>query len=157
MLHWVSTYLFFLPQYYAQTPVGVILTENELSLIFDNLVPIRRTNVVCNGNETSFSKCSFDGANGDQTCTHANDIVVVCSRKGPICFTSPEADISLPVARECNEGDVRLVNGRTSTDGRVEICLDGLWGSVCDDRWDSRDAAVVCKQLEFDGRKTLPP
>ena len=56
-------------------------------------------------------------------------------------------------ARECNETDVRLVNGTVPTNGRVQICLDGLWGSVCDDRWDSRDAEVVCRQLQFDGRK----
>ena len=45
------------------------------------------------------------------------------------------------------------MNGKTSTDGRVEICVDGLWGSVCDDKWDYRDAEVVCRQLQFDGRK----
>ena len=47
------------------------------------------------------------------------------------------------------------MNGTAPTNGRVEICLDGLWGSVCDDRWDSRDAAVVCRQLQFDGREAL--
>ena len=59
----------------------------------------------------------------------------------------------LTVARECNESDVRLRNGRSVADGWVEICVDGFWGSVCDDRWDSRDAEVVCQQLNFDGRK----
>ena len=59
----------------------------------------------------------------------------------------------LVIARECNETEVRLVDGQTPDDGRVEICLNGLWGSVCDDRWDIRDAEVVCRQLQYNGRK----
>ena len=46
----------------------------------------------------------------------------------------------------CETGDLRL-NGSSSAEGRVEICLSNAWGTICDDSWDDRSARVVCKQL----------
>ena len=47
----------------------------------------------------------------------------------------------------CVEGDVRLVNGLHSNEGRVEICRNTAWGAICHNSWSRFDASVVCRQL----------
>jgi hypothetical protein len=58
----------------------------------------------------------------------------------------------------CNAGDIRLVDGNSTLEGRVEVCTQGLWGaiSVSEDVTvagtfpsESNLATVICRQLEF--------
>ena len=49
----------------------------------------------------------------------------------------------------CTTGQLRLAGGNIPNEGRVEICVDNVWGTVCDDSWERVDAAVVCRQLGF--------
>lgn len=59
---------------------------------------------------------------------------------------------------DCREGDVRLAGGISSSlQGRVEVCYDKVWGTVCVSSWSSKDAEVVCRQLGYEtlGKMTL--
>ena len=72
--------------------------------------------------------------------------------------------MSYIIAPECDEADIRLVNdyiegdtGLVSSDGyvnstiegRVEICFNGVWGTVCDEEWDTLKSEIVCRQLNL--------
>ena len=49
----------------------------------------------------------------------------------------------------CTNQDLRLRGGTTSLQGRVEMCYEGQWGTVCDNLWGTSDAKVACRQLGF--------
>lgn len=50
---------------------------------------------------------------------------------------------------DCTNGDIRLAGNSNALEGRVEICYDGVWGTVCSNSWGVPDATVVCRQLGY--------
>ncbi|XP_071505116.1 scavenger receptor cysteine-rich domain superfamily protein-like [Diadema antillarum] len=88
--------------------------------------------VACLGSESSLADCAHSGWGSYSYCGHSQDIGVRCS------LTE-------------DEGNVRLVDGSSSLEGRVEISYNDEWGTVCNDQWDFTDAQVVCRQLGFAG------
>ena len=49
----------------------------------------------------------------------------------------------------CTDGDLRLEGGADHSEGRVEICINNAWGTICDSGFTKEEAKVVCRQLEL--------
>ena len=48
-----------------------------------------------------------------------------------------------------HEGEVRLEGGQNKYEGRVEVCNNGEWKTVCDRGWRRQEVEVVCRQLGY--------
>ena len=55
----------------------------------------------------------------------------------------------------CSEGEVRLSGPSSAFAGRVEVCVESIWTTVCDDFWDGQDASVLCRQQGYSPYGTL--
>ncbi len=87
--------------------------------------------ISCTGNETTIQECTFISIHN---CGHWEDISISC-----------------PPPTNLTDGrTIRLANGTTPYEGRVEVLVGGVWGTVCDDQWSDGNAAVVCRQMGFD-------
>ena len=63
--------------------------------------------------------------------------------------------------QSCTNGALRLVNGPLESAGTVEVCVSGVWGTMCGGYWDNTETRVVCRQLGYNvntgGGELVPP
>lgn len=75
----------------------------------------------CAGTESTLQSCQQSSTHN---CAHSEDVAIRCAPP-----------------------TVRLVDGATQCEGRLEVNIGGSWGTVCDDAFGVVDASVVCLQL----------
>eukprot|EP00731_Ephydatia_muelleri_P028193 Em0019g1066a len=92
--------------------------------------------VGCVGTEARLWDCANSGI-GIHNCDHSEDASVQCS----VCVT----------------GQIRVQDGSTSFNGRVEVCYNDVWGTVCDDLFNDVDASVACRQLGYSAGGIVAP
>ncbi|XP_046947158.1 neurotrypsin [Lynx rufus] len=99
--------------------------------------PIWLDDVSCSGKETSFTQCSRRQW-GKHDCSHREDVGITCYPGG----NGHRLSLGFPI---------RLMDGENKKEGRVEVFINGQWGTICDDGWTDKDATVICRQLGYKG------
>ena len=113
------------------------------------------TSITCVGNELNLLDCPYNQSGVGVECGIIQDSHVVCQGNFKYLgimhnslYIHPAQNTS---KSDCNDWDLRVVNGTSVREGRVEICFNSAWGTVCNDNYGVADAQTLCSQLNFEG------
>ncbi|XP_016122208.1 soluble scavenger receptor cysteine-rich domain-containing protein SSC5D-like [Sinocyclocheilus grahami] len=100
---------------------GNVIEAKNAAYFGPGIGPVWMGDVQCTGTEASLVTCASTKW-GIQSCKHLKDAGVTCN-------------------------NVKLVDGSSECDGRVQIRYNEQWGAVCHSGWDLADATVLCQEL----------
>lgn len=110
--------------------------------------PIFMSSVRCNGGESQLTDCSYSPLVSSH-CTHEYDVGVICEGINTVLLVIHSYKFILA---PCQNGTVRLYSESDSyfrRYGRVQVCVNNTWGTICDHFWDDTDASVICNMLGY--------
>ncbi|KAJ8674874.1 hypothetical protein QAD02_010660 [Eretmocerus hayati] len=126
----------------------------------------------CLGNESTIRECDFDGW-GKHNCKPEEAVGIICKTPEKTCqkdkWKCENSSVCIPTpficdeVTDCPDGsdessrycdapfELRLANGSSPLEGRVEVRHHGIWGTVCDDDFTNTTAKVICRSLGYHG------
>ncbi|XP_058272780.1 antigen WC1.1-like [Hemibagrus wyckioides] len=85
---------------------------------------------------------------GQNRCDNHDEVARITCTEDETSLQIQEKCSSIPPQKHCSKHwSLRLSGGKGSCSGRLEVYHNSTWGSVCDERWNIRNAQVVCRQL----------
>ncbi|XP_041660917.1 scavenger receptor cysteine-rich type 1 protein M130-like [Cheilinus undulatus] len=101
---------------------GTVMEAKKQAFFGEGKEAIWLDDVQCTGSETSILNCQHRPI-GENNCGHGEDAGVICS------------------------DHVRMVNGTSRCNGKVEVYRNGLWNRVCSNDWSTDEAEVLCQEV----------
>lgn len=96
--------------------------------------------------------CEYSHEKKQPLCTVCMPDSIYDNTKNQTCVRKcPAGQYAVPLLNISQSASsfVRLTNGRDYLEGLLEVFHDGVWGTVCDDGWDSSETNVVCRELRI--------
>lgn len=120
--------------------------------------PISANALFCSGDEMNITQCTFFNSfffvdhfyDAGVRCFDGQYLLYIDHRilYYPVTFfISLDDEVNSTVG--CKLGSVRLVGSNSTSEGRVEVCIDGQWGTVCANFFNSAVANTICGTQNF--------